>query len=74
LHKGPNLSGIDPRSEEVIALFNPRREPWPDHFSFEGEWIVGLTATGRATVEVLAMNDPRRRELRREIAKYEAFG
>lgn len=73
LHKGPNLTGIDPPSGQVVTLFNPRRESWPDHFSFNGEWIVGLTATGRATVEVLAMNDPRRRELRREIAKYEAF-
>lgn len=69
LHKGPNLSGIDPRSGQVAPLFNPRHEGWLDHFSFDGEWIVGLTATGRATIQVLAMNDPRRRELRREITK-----
>ena len=73
LHKGPNLSGIDPQSGEVATLFNPRQEPWPDHFFFDGEWIIGLTATGRATVQVLAMNDPRRRELRREIAKHDDF-
>ena len=73
LHKGPNLTGIDPQSGEVAALFNPRREAWPDHFSFDGEWIRGLTSTGRATVQVLAMNDPRRRELRREIAKHGNF-
>ena len=74
LHKGPNLTGVDPVSGEIAALFNPRRDAWPHHLSFDGEWIVGLTATGRATVQVLAMNDPRRRELRREIAKYGNLG
>ena len=73
LHKGPNLTGIDSLSGEVAVLFNPRREAWSDHFSLDGEWIIGLTVTGRATVQVLAMNDPRRRELRREIAKYGNF-
>ena len=76
LHKGPNLTGIDPRSGKVVTLFHPRREMWSDHFAIDGEWIVGLTATGRATVQVLAINDPRRRGLRREILKHGdlAFG
>jgi hypothetical protein len=70
LHKGSNLTGIDPQSGEIATLFNPRREAWPDHFTVDGEWIIGLTSTGRATVQVLAINDPRRRELRREIARH----
>jgi hypothetical protein len=74
LHKGPNLTGIDPRSAQVVTLFHPRRELWSDHFEFDREWVVGLTATGRATVQVLAINDPRRRQLRREILKYENLG
>jgi hypothetical protein len=67
LHKGPNLSGIDPVSKEIVLLFHPRRNVWHDHFEFEGVRIVGLTAVGRATVHVLAMNDPRRLELRAEL-------
>ena len=74
LHKGPNLTGIDPLSGQVVTLFHPRRESWSDHFEFDSEWVVGLTATGRATVQVLAINDPRRRQLRREILKYENLG
>jgi hypothetical protein len=74
LHKGPNLTGIDPQSGQVVTLFHPRRELWSDHFDFDGEWVLGLTATGRATVQVLAINDPRRRQLRREILKYENLG
>lgn len=47
LHKGPNLTGIDPQSGQVASLFHPRREIWEEHFSFDGEWIIGLTTTGR---------------------------
>jgi hypothetical protein len=67
LHKGPNLTGIDPLTGEVVSLFNPRHERWNEHFSFHGTHIMGITPTGRATVHVLAMNDPRRPGLRSEI-------
>jgi len=67
LHKGPNLAGIDPESGEMVALFNPRQQSWPDHFARIGAFIVGLTPTGRTTVRVLAMNAPERRELRQEL-------
>lgn len=53
LHKGPNLTGIDPFTGEVVGLFNPRRERWEDHFSFHGTHIMGITPTGRATVTCL---------------------
>jgi len=66
-HKGPNLTGIDPLSEEIVQLFHPRRDVWTDHFEFQGPRIVGLTATARATVYVLAMNDERRIERRAEL-------
>jgi hypothetical protein len=67
LRKGPNLTGIDPLSGAVVALFHPRRERWAEHFEFRGVHIEGLTATGRTTVHVLAMNDARRLELRSEM-------
>jgi 5-methylcytosine-specific restriction endonuclease McrA len=64
LHKGPNLSGIDPDSGQVVTLFHPRRDSWADHFALGEFRVVGLTPTGRATVRVLAMNDPDRAQLR----------
>src|SRR5215472_4475410 len=67
LRKGPNLSGVDPQTGLVENLFHPRRHRWDDHFAFREEYIEGLTAAGRATVEVLALNDVRRLELRREL-------
>ena len=34
LRKGPNLSGIDPVSGVLAALFHPRRDVWAEHFRF----------------------------------------
>ena len=65
-YKGPNLTGIDPDSGDVVSLFNPRQDAWRDHFMFRGGAIVGLTPTGRTTVRLLNMNTPRRVELRDE--------
>ena len=67
LHKGPNLSGIDPVTGHVEVLFHPRRDQWADHFVCRGAYIQGLTASGRTTVAVLALNDARRVELREEL-------
>jgi hypothetical protein len=70
LHKGPNLTGIDPQTGEAAPLFHPRRDLWFEHFVFTGARIEGISPTGRATVQVLAMNDARRLEVRREVLKY----
>jgi hypothetical protein len=67
LHKGPNLSGIDPLTGSVVSLFHPRTDDWREHFALAGVRIGGLTGIGRATVQVLAMNDARRLELRTEL-------
>jgi hypothetical protein len=68
LRKGPNLAGVDPVSAERVPIFHPRRDRWDEHFVFQGVRIEGLTPIGRATVQVLAMNDARRLELRSELA------
>jgi hypothetical protein len=64
-HKGPNLSGIDPQSGDVVSLYSPREQTWEEHFATRGPLIVGRTSTGRAAVRVLAMNAPTRIEIRR---------
>lgn len=69
LHKGPNLTGVDPFTGQLVALFHPRRDLWSEHFAFEGSRIHGITAAGRATVHVLGMNDARRLKVRDEILK-----
>ena len=72
LYKGPNLTAIDPTSGEIATLFHPRRERWEDHFSLQGAIIVGLTSSGRATIQLLRMNAPRRLHLRRVLLQFGA--
>src|SRR4051794_8143356 len=56
--KGPNLSGVSPDGGEIGRLFHPRTDLWADHFRWDGPLLVGLTPTGKATIAVLAINDP----------------
>src|SRR5262245_32354485 len=63
-HKGPNLTGRDPLTGDIVVLFNPRTENWNEHFEYRAGYIFGQTPRGRATVALLAMNDPLRTELR----------
>jgi HNH endonuclease len=65
--KGPNLSGIDPQSGKVVTLFHPRREAWSEHFRWSGATLIGNTEIGRATVEVLNVNDPDLVAVRRQL-------
>ncbi len=62
--KGPNLSGVDPDTQAVVMLFNPRTQSWSEHFARRGAALVGITPIGRATVRVLAMNRPECLEMR----------
>ena len=66
LHKGTNLSGIDPDSGSVVRLFHPRTDIWLEHFAVDDQGrIQGLTPTGRATGWLLQMNSPERIAIRR---------
>lgn len=64
LHKGTNLTGIDPETDEITPLFHPRRDNWDEHFFWNSIHIAGRTAVGRATVRVLDLNDDDRLDLR----------
>lgn len=69
LHKGTNLTSIDPDTGKITQLYHPRRERWEDHFtSVEGR-IVGKTATGRTTAWLLEMNVGANLRLRQRLFK-----
>jgi 5-methylcytosine-specific restriction endonuclease McrA len=59
--KAKAITGIDPQSDEIVPLFNPRTQQWHEHFIWleEGLRLFGLTATGRATIERLKINQDR---------------
>lgn len=43
---------------EIAPLYHPRQQKWGEHFAWNEDFthIVGLTPTGRATVEALQLN------------------
>src|SRR6516225_1141199 len=57
-HKGDQIEAVDPQTGRVVALFHPRRQRWRRHFAWSEDLtqVIGLTSTGRATVEALRLN------------------
>lgn len=72
--KAVNIAGYDPVTGQFTELFQPRRDFWEDHFESEGSRIVGKTALGRTTVDVLRMNLPERVEHRRLLGALGVWG
>jgi hypothetical protein len=72
-HKGPNIAGRDPRTGRIVRLFHPRRHQWPQHFQWDGPFLIGLTSIGRATISVLEINLPHRVALRQALIEENLF-
>lgn len=62
LRKAKRIVAVDPETGEVVRLFHPNQQRWPENFAWsaDGLLIVGLTSTGRATITALRMNAPER--------------
>jgi hypothetical protein len=67
LFKGPNLTGIDRKTGKITRLFHPRDDSWSAHFRWKGPFLWGVTAIGRTTIDVLAINHPYRVASRRAL-------
>ena len=57
-YKGYNISGLDPATGRLTPLFNPRKHKRTHHFRYDGGILIGRTAIGRTTIEVLRINLP----------------
>lgn len=73
LFKGSNPAGYDPETDTLQPLFNPRTQTWTDHFAWNGSLLQGLTSTGRATIEVLRINEELRIQHRTRLIELEVF-
>jgi hypothetical protein len=71
LYKGSQVDAIDPLTGRRVALFNPRQQRWKRHFQWseDGLRIIGRTASGRATVIALNLNNLVRLTVRRNWVK-----
>jgi 5-methylcytosine-specific restriction endonuclease McrA len=57
-HKYNHTHAPDPVSGAIVPIYHPRRQRWSDHFAWNEDFtvIVGLTQSGRATVQALQLN------------------
>jgi|SRR5258707_5818845 len=58
--KGSDLASLDPTSGKITLLFHPREQKWNRHFRLNGPLIEGITASDRATVALLHINNAER--------------
>lgn len=56
--KSVKTEGFDTVSQTTAGFYNPRKDVWREHFAWSEDYteIVGLTAKGRVTIEVLKLN------------------
>ena len=59
--KSSHTSTINPLTQQTVSLFHPRKHAWNTHFVWSSDklYVVGLTAIGQATIELLELNRER---------------
>jgi len=57
-HKYNKTVGRDIVSGNVVSLYHPHQQQWSEHFAWNDDFnmVIGLTPTGRTTVETLQLN------------------
>ena len=73
LRKASDVASFDPDTGDLVPLFNPRTQTWPEHFTLDGPRFVGLTPIGRTTVEFLQLNSFERVIERAELIEAGVF-
>ena len=71
--KGTDIASLVPRSGELVALFNPRRDQWSDRFELRGFVIEPLTPRGEVTARLLRLNLDKRVAERRLLMELGRF-
>lgn len=74
-NKGSDIASVAPGSDRLVRFFNPRTDPWNEHFrlGLDGITIVPLTEVGEATVRIFGINAGDRlseRDILREAGRY----
>lgn len=69
LNKGERVSAKDVLTGRTVRLYNLRRQRWSKHFVWSSDYLllIGLTATGRATIDALDLNREELINIRRAL-------
>ena len=73
LRKANRIEEIDPDTGLQVRLFHPRVNDWQIHFRWDGYRVVGQTPIGQTTIAALALNHPRRLQIRQAEALFDLF-
>ncbi len=65
-HKSSHQAALDPKTQQLTPLFNPRTQEWSKHFIWSADTltILGVSAIGRATITALKLNRERIQAIR----------
>jgi HNH endonuclease len=55
-YKGSDIASIHPGNGELVRLFHPRQDRWPEHFRILGPILDPLTDIGIGTSQLLRLN------------------
>lgn len=68
-YKGNRQTVIDPETDRLAPIFNPRFQVWHNHFRWSSnlEEIIGVTPTGRGTADMLRINRPSAKHFRSSL-------
>ena len=58
LLKGSDIASVDMETGQIVRLFSPRLDHWPEHFRLRDGQIIPLTPVGRVTEYLLQFNQP----------------
>ena len=70
-YKGSDIASLDPDTNKISALYNPRTDRRTERFSLHRANFLPLTAKGRVTVNLLKLNWLERIEERLWLAEVE---
>lgn len=70
--KSNKINIFDRTSDKWIALFNPRKDKWSEHFIWNDDTtlIIGITIIGNITVKQLKLNREKLIEYRQSIIPF----
>ena len=69
-HKYTKIEAPDPLTAASVPIYHPRHHDWQEHFTWSDDTtlLIGLSAIGRATIELLQLNRPHLINLRQLLS------
>jgi len=68
-YKGTDLTTFLNNYEDIVPIFNPRKEDWNVHFETKVGEIIAKTRTAKATIKLLRLNEPERIAIRKVLSE-----